>query len=245
MSIQPVRAWMAVGFFVAYISTDMQDTLPAVSAAYRETLALQWRARSKQNEDLLFDELVKDHKLFPTDPDRATVCRTIARKLSQAVMRAALTLTLMFVLAAALLSAHPAHAAADCNQFESIQSVILSEGAYQPLAAQLEIARVAVTKGACFRDEHFYGGYGVAQFIAENEPAHCILSVHCRAYFMLYTIPPDVRENAAIAAHIALTESPPVARYHFDAAASTPALWWFDARACPSGFFIVGDTRVC
>lgn len=134
---------------------------------------------------------------------------------------------------------------ADCNRFESIQSVLLSEGANQSLSTLIEMARVVHTKGDCEIDEHFYTGYGVARFIAENEPSHCILSVHCRAYFILYSIEPSKRENAAFASYIALTEQPQVRRYHFDSADAPIAYWWNSPRACPLGWFISGDFRIC
>lgn len=69
----------------------MTETVPAVSAGYRELLASTWRARAKANEDMLFDELIRDRNLLPTDPDRGTACRKIARKLSERVMRPAIT----------------------------------------------------------------------------------------------------------------------------------------------------------
>lgn len=132
----------------------------------------------------------------------------------------------------------------DCNNFEAIQSVILSEATHQPFAAQLEVARVVVTKGACFRDSHFYTGYGVAERILSERPHDCIANTHCRAYFLLDTIDPRLRELPALAAHVALTESPRVPRYHFDRWDSN-AYWWNSPSACPAGWFIVGELKVC
>lgn len=134
---------------------------------------------------------------------------------------------------------------AECNEFESVQSVVLAEGAYQPLPAQIEIARVAVTHGACNLDSHFYSTFGVAQRIATNDPSRCIAVMPCQAFYMLYTISPDVRESAAVAAYVALTESPRIARYHFNSADAPLYWWWSSPIACPSGYFIVGDMRFC
>ena len=160
--------------------------------------------------------------------------------------RMRLILTILLVILAILLSSSPIHADSgdSCNNFETIQSIILSEATRQPLEAQVEIARVAVTKGACYLDANFYTGYGIAQRIMADRPNDCIASVHCRAYFLLYTIPPETRESAARAAYVALTESPRVPRYHFDSWGSV-ASWWDSPRACPNGWFIVGLTKVC
>jgi len=147
-----------------------------------------------------------------------------------------------------LFTSSPIHAqSGDCNEFETIQSIILSEATHQPYEAQLEVARVAVTHGVCNLDRNFYTGYGVAERIrtqADDGNAQCIRSTHCRAYFLLYTIDPDIREPAARASHYALTESPRIARYHFDNRLST-AYWWDSPRACPSGWFIISELKVC
>jgi len=150
--------------------------------------------------------------------------------------------SLLLVLCAILLSFQ--RVSAECNEFESVQSVVLSERMTGSLAEDIEIARVAVTKGACYRDENFYTGYGIAQRILRDEPVRCIANTHCRAYALLGTIDPAIREPAAMAAHIALTEWPRVQRYHFDRFDST-ATWWDALSACPNGWFIVGLTKVC
>lgn len=133
---------------------------------------------------------------------------------------------------------------ADCNRFENIQSIILSEGANQPLAAKIEMARVIHTKGDCYLDEHYYSGYGIARSVLETNPSACASNVHCSAYFMLYSIAADERESAAIAAYIVLTEYP-TPRYHFDAADAPLAYFWNSPIACPNGYWVVGDIRVC
>lgn len=152
-------------------------------------------------------------------------------------------LSLLFALCFLLATATPTYA--DCNRFESIQQVLLSEGANQPLPTLIELARVVHTKGDCFRDDNYYSGYAIARFIAENEPSHCIASVHCRAYYLLYSIPPSEREPVAIAAYIALTERPAVSRFHFDNADAPLAAWWDNPIACPTGWFLSGDFRIC
>lgn len=154
-------------------------------------------------------------------------------------------LATIILLACIVAMPRPAYAEdASCNQWERVQSVILSEATSQPFEAQLEIARVVVTKGACFLDSDFYAGYGIAERIALSNPRGCISNTHCRAYFLLHTIDPAIRESSALAAHYALTESPRISRYHFDRFDST-AYWWNSLRACPNGWFIVGETKVC
>lgn len=132
-----------------------------------------------------------------------------------------------------------------CNNWERIQSIILSEATRQSFEAQLEIARVVVTKGVCFLDGQFYAGYAVAIHVLETNRNACILNTHCRAYFLLPTIDSRVRETAALASHVALTESPRVARYHFDAHNAPLYSWWNNPRACPNGHWVVDLTRVC
>lgn len=140
----------------------------------------------------------------------------------------------------------------DCNQFERIQSILLSEGTSQPFETKLELARVIVSKGACYLESDFYTGYGVAlSVLREKGYEACRLNTHCRAYFYLYGVDAGVRESAALAAHVALTESPRVPRYHMDAANNEMAYWWFSDKACPNVFdgglhwFISGEFRVC
>lgn len=155
-------------------------------------------------------------------------------------------LSVLLAILAFLLSFSQIHAQSpdSCNNFEFIQSVILSEATRQPFEAQLEVARVAVTKGACYLDANFYTGYGIAERIIQSDPSACIYSTHCRAYYLLSTIDPTVRESAAVAAYVSLTEYPRVPRFHFDRWDSS-AYWWNDPRACPHGWFIVGLTKVC
>lgn len=69
----------------------MNDPAPALSAGYIDETARMIRARQKQNEDRIFDDFIKDHAWFPTDPDRATTIRQMARKAILALMRPALT----------------------------------------------------------------------------------------------------------------------------------------------------------
>lgn len=132
----------------------------------------------------------------------------------------------------------------DCNNFERIQSIILSERTRGTLEEDVEIARVVITKGVCDLDPSFYAGYRIALRTLYSDPTRCIDNIHCRAYFLLDTIDPSIRETAARASHVALTERPHIPRYHFDAWGSE-AYWWDDVRACPYGWFIVGLTKVC
>lgn len=132
----------------------------------------------------------------------------------------------------------------DCNEFLTIQSIILSEATRQPFAAQLEVARVAVTHGACELDGNFYTGYRIAKRIIRDDPMGCIANTHCRAYYLLTTIDPVIRESAAQAAYLALTERPRVIRSHFDNWQSS-AYWWDSLSACPYGWQIVGELKVC
>lgn len=157
-----------------------------------------------------------------------------------------LFLTILLLILLFLLSSSPIHAQSpdSCNNFETIQSIILSEATRQPFEAQLEVARVAVTKGACYLDANFYTGYGIATRIRDESPVNCGRSIHCRAYFLLYTIDPSVRESAATAAYVALTERPRVTRYHFDSWGST-AYWWDSLSACPGRWFIIAELKVC
>lgn len=155
-------------------------------------------------------------------------------------MRIVISVLLVFV--AILLSF--TRVSASCNEFESVQSVVLSERTRGSLAEDIEIARVAVTKGACYRDANYYTGYGIAEHVLRDNSVGCISNTHCRAYFLLYTIDPSIRELAALASHIALSEMPPVRRFHFDRYDSTAA-WWDALSACPNGWFIVGMTKVC
>ena len=150
--------------------------------------------------------------------------------------------SVILVITAILLSC--TRVSASCNEFETIQSIILSEATSQPFEAQLEVARVAVTHGACELDGNFYTGYAVALRLLSEHPHECIQSIHCRAYFLRDTIDPTVREPAALSAHIALTETPRVSRYHFDNWQST-AYWWDAISACPNGWWIVGELKVC
>lgn len=157
-----------------------------------------------------------------------------------------LTVSLLLVLLTFLLSFTRIHAQSPdtCNNFERIQSIILSERTRGSLAEDIEIARVALTKGVCYLDGNFYTGYGIADRIMRDEPVRCIANTHCRAYYLLSTIDPDVREPAAMAAYIALTEQPRIPRYHFDSWGST-ATWWDSLSACPNGWFVIGLTKVC
>ena len=136
-----------------------------------------------------------------------------------------------------LLSSHDTTA---CNNFERVQSIILSEATRQPLAAQVEVARVAITKGACFVDPSFYAGYGVALRAAQIGD---MTNHHWKSYFAPEMFPADVRESVAVAAHRALTE-PRVERWHFDRWDSQ-AWWWDDVRACPNGWAIMGEIKFC
>lgn len=129
-----------------------------------------------------------------------------------------------------------------CNEFERIQSVIASEATRQPFDAQLEIARAMVTKGACEAGPDFLAGLRVARQAASrgNYQNH-----HARAYFNLYSFDAALRESWAQAAHIALTEQPRQIVRHFDAANAPRWAWWDDARACPSGDYVIGGIRFC
>lgn len=160
------------------------------------------------------------------------------------VIRILVTLALIaLILALNTVIAH-AEGEEECNNWERITSIVLSESTRQPLEAQVEVARVAVTKGACFIDENFYAGWRVAQYILRTDPRNCIVNLHCRVYHLLNTVDPAVRESAALAAHIALEESPRVPRYHVDNWQSE-ASWWDSPRACPAGWFIIAELKVC
>lgn len=151
-------------------------------------------------------------------------------------------LSLLLIILTLLLSS--TRVFASCNEFETIQSIILSEATRQPFEAQLEVARVAVTHGVCELDANYYTGYGIAERILRDNPVGCIANTHCRAYYLLATIDPSVRESAAIASHVALTEVPRVSRFHFDNWQSS-AYWWDSIAACPSHWFIIGQLKVC
>lgn len=155
-------------------------------------------------------------------------------------------LSLLLVFCAVLLGSQQVYADSgdSCNQFETLQSIILSEATRQPLEAQIEVARVAVTHGACELDGNFYSGYAIAERIVRDNPVGCIANTHCRAYHLLATIDPVVREPAAQAAYIALTEQPRVVRRHFDNWQST-ATWWESLSACLHGWFIIAELKVC
>lgn len=171
-----------------------------------------------------------------------------------AMMRIRILLSIASLLFAFLLSATPTYAQDpvhdpteedSCNQWERIQSILLSEATRQLLDTKIELARVIVTKGACYLEPDFYTGYGIALSVLRfGGYESCSLNTHCRAYFMLSDIPLDIRESAALAAHIALTEEPHVRRFHFDNWQSN-AYWWDSPRACPGGWFITGDFKVC
>lgn len=171
------------------------------------------------------------------------------------MMRIRIALSILILSLASLLSPTMAYAQSpiedetetetDCNQWERIQSILLSEATRQPLDTKLELARVIVTKGACYLEPDFYTGYGVALSVLRfGGYESCSRNTHCRAYFMLSDIPLDIRESAALAAHIALTESPRIPRFHFDNWQSS-ATWWDSPRACPNGWFVTGDFKVC
>lgn len=132
--------------------------------------------------------------------------------------------------------------AAVCDAFERIQSAIASEAARQPFAAQVEVARALVTKGACEAGPDFLAGLRVARDAASRGQYH---NHHARAYFDLYSFDAALRESWALAAHIALTEQPPVRVYHFDRADAPRYAWWDDARACPRGDWVIGELRFC
>ena len=129
-----------------------------------------------------------------------------------------------------------------CDAFERIQSVIASEATRQPYAAQLEVARAMVTKGACEASDDFLAGLRVARQAASRGQ---FSNHHARAYFMLYSFPSDLRESWAQAAHVALTEQPRKAVYHFDAANAPRWSWWDSPSACPHGDYVIGDIRFC
>lgn len=131
-----------------------------------------------------------------------------------------------------------------CNEFEFLIDAGLSEAGGQSRATLVEVGRVLHTKGSCYRDENWLGGFGLAAFIAEQEPGHCIRSWHCRAYYLTNTIDPQLRERAAQAAWIVLTETP-VRRYHFDGATAPRWAWWDSPAACPAGDFVSGQMRIC
>lgn len=129
-----------------------------------------------------------------------------------------------------------------CDEPSRIMSVIASEATRQPFAAQVEVARVMVTKGACEAGTDFLAGLRVARAAASRGDYG---NHHARAYFNLYSFPPDLLAQWGRAAHIALTEQPRVPRYHFDRADATRFAWWDSLRSCPNGDFVIGDLRFC
>ena len=159
-------------------------------------------------------------------------------------MRRGAHLAIPLIVAALAWLAPVTPAIAACNEFETVQSIVLSEAMGQSLPAKIEVARVAVTHGACNLDRHFWTGYGVAERVMREAPKECITNHHCRAYNMLYSIDPVIRESAAIASYIALTEEPRVDRWHVVSIYDNSA-WMQDKRACPNGTWQVDSLLVC
>lgn len=117
----------------------------------------------------------------------------------------------------------------------------------------LEGARVLNSKGMCHRDPNWLTSWGAAQTKVRTDPHNCIKQYQCQGYFLLDTIDPAVREPIALAVHVALTEDPQVRRYHFDHyerdaegnILPPKEWWWYKVKACPSGYFELGDMRFC
>lgn len=131
------------------------------------------------------------------------------------------------------------------NLFVCGQHALAAEMRHHPFEALLEGARVLRGKGMCFRDASWLSSWGVAQHQMQSDAYNCISYYACRAYFLYDTIDPAVREPIALAVHVALTEDPPVLRFHFDSANAPISYWWYSPRACPNGFFVIDKMRFC
>ena len=162
-------------------------------------------------------------------------------------------LRILFVASILLLALAPLPARADepepepemGNLFLCEQHALAGEGLFQPPPALLEAARVFRDKGACFRDRGWLTSWARAQDVIARDRTACINDRACRAYFLYDTIAPEVREPLAVAAYLALTEQPPVHRFHVTGA-DEPVYEWFTSRvACPNGYFEIGTLRVC
>lgn len=120
------------------------------------------------------------------------------------------------------------------NLFLCVQHALAAEGRYQSPANLLDMARAVRGKGACYRDPGWLSTWRLTMFVMREEQHNCIWYYSCQGFFLYETIPPDVREPLAIAAHVALTEDPPVARYHFMEATQPLYAFFNDARSCPN-----------
>lgn len=125
----------------------------------------------------------------------------------------------------------------DCQRVPFAASVIASEGARQPLEAQVNIAR-AVRDNAPCGDSNYLSGYGAA--LRRVNPSNH----HWRAYFAFHSFAEELQEQWLRAATIAYTEEPRIPVRHFDRADGN-AWWWDSPRACPNGHWIIGDLKFC
>lgn len=131
------------------------------------------------------------------------------------------------------------------NLFLCGQHALAGEMRNQPYEALLEGARVLHTKGMCYRDSSWLTSWRLARGIIKERPSECISYYACQGYYLYETIDPSTREPIALAVHIALTETPVVARYHMDSADAPFVYWWFSPIACPHGYFVIGTMRFC
>lgn len=122
----------------------------------------------------------------------------------------------------------------DGNLFLCIQHGLAAEGRYQSSSNLLDMARALRVKGACFREAHWLSTWRLALFVMREEQHNCIWYYSCQGFFLFETVPPDVREPLAVAAHVALSEDPPVARYHFMETTQPVYAFFNDARSCPN-----------
>lgn len=111
-----------------------------------------------------------------------------------------------------------------CSAWLFLQSAVISEGARQPFSAQVNIARAARNVACDYTQHSYLAGLRVAATTRDGN------NHHYRAYTQRWeTFPADVVLRAAEAAHIALSEEPPVVVRHFVRKETLPG-WW--AGAC-------------
>lgn len=114
-----------------------------------------------------------------------------------------------------------------CSPMAYIEGAVASEGARQPFAAQVDIARAARNVLCDYGAENYLAGLGVANRARARGDTG---NHHFRAYYDPAGFDPGLRRQWERAALIALTESPPVHVAHFVQRDAPLPAWW--DRAC-------------
>lgn len=137
-----------------------------------------------------------------------------------------------------------AQASEPCNEFETLQVIMLYEAREQNIDAKTLIGFVALGHGVCNVDDHYYTN--LRSYLWRRSAERCErTNLACGVTDYLYSFVAVQRESAARAAYRVLTDAQPIELSHFDVAGSHA--WFFnDVRACPRvyGYASAEDGRL-